>query len=226
MVGFSWKTAAVTGLLAHLYFHRREPTSIPEYGFLLLGVPISMGCFFYQNGAEPSLLRSILVNSAAYVVTLILSIAAYRVSPFHPLAGYPGPFLAKITRLWALHKTIQGKAHLQYYDLHKKYGDVVRTGPNHLSIRDAKAIPTVLGLGTSHGRWKRSRRYATAGIPGSAGSILSIVSPTEHSQRRRIWDRAFTPSTLQDYDPMIQNRLSKLVKRLRESERRVIDLSF
>jgi hypothetical protein len=35
-----------------------------------------------------------------YFVTLIGSIATYRVSAFHPLSEYPGPVIAKLSKLW------------------------------------------------------------------------------------------------------------------------------
>jgi hypothetical protein len=43
---------------------------------------------------------------ATYFVTLTGSIAVYRVSPFHPLAKYPGPFIAKLSKLWMVHSFI------------------------------------------------------------------------------------------------------------------------
>jgi hypothetical protein len=38
-----------------------------------------------------------------------------------------------------------GKQYLTSHKLFERYGDVVRTGPDHLIIRDAAAIPVVLG---------------------------------------------------------------------------------
>jgi hypothetical protein len=80
-----------------------------------------------------------------YLASLGLSVVAYRVSPFHPLAGYPGPFAARVTRWWAFWKASQGVQHWYSHQLFQQYGDAVRTGPNHLIIRDATAVPIVLG---------------------------------------------------------------------------------
>jgi hypothetical protein len=82
---------------------------------------------------------------ATYVISLLGMIAAYRLSPFHPLAGYPGPILARITRFWAVSTFLTRKQHLITHELFQRYGPVVRTGPNHLAIRDAKAVVTILG---------------------------------------------------------------------------------
>lgn len=219
--------AVAAGLTAHLYFHHREPTSASEHALVLLGVPTIIACFSYFNSTGASLLWSILAGNVVYLLTLSSSIVVYRLSPFHPLARYPGPILARVTRLWALYQSASGKSHERYYALHEKYGDVVRTGPNHLFIRDAKAVPILLGSSGSAGeRWWRGRRYEVAKVSGATGSILSILSPTEHSSRRRIWDRAFTPSALQEYEPMLHNRTTKLLGRLHTLEGKTINLGF
>jgi hypothetical protein len=65
---------------------------------------------------------------ATYLSTLCLSIVAYRLSPMHPLAKYPGPILARVTKLWGAWLAVNGEAHLVYKKLHEQYGDVVRVG--------------------------------------------------------------------------------------------------
>ena len=41
---------------------------------------------------------------------------------FHPLAKYPGPFLAKISILRAAYKAWQGDLHIDIWQQHQKYG--------------------------------------------------------------------------------------------------------
>ena len=52
----------------------------------------------------------------------------YRLSPFHPLAKYPGPAIAKTSKLWAAYLNFKGDLHRFYKSLHERYGDVVRVG--------------------------------------------------------------------------------------------------
>jgi hypothetical protein len=63
-----------------------------------------------------------------YLSTLVICTVAYRLSPFHPLAKYPGPVAAKVTKLWAFRLARTGMPHKCYTALHRKYGDVVRVG--------------------------------------------------------------------------------------------------
>ena len=101
-----------------------------------------------------------------YFATLVGSIVAYRISPFHPLANYPGPFVAKISKLWMVCPFIPassvcslwadgptqlfisstGKPHEYYARLHEKYGDIVRIGgsppsPIHCGADCAFKVP-------------------------------------------------------------------------------------
>lgn len=51
---------------------------------------------------------------------------------FSPLAKYPGPFWAKLTKLYRAYLSLRGYAHRDFIALHKKYGKIVRVAPNEL----------------------------------------------------------------------------------------------
>jgi hypothetical protein len=83
-------------------------------------------------------------------VTAALSIAYFISSCiynryFHPLAKFPGPFLASITNLYHVWLYWHVAAeHLVDEELHRLYGPVVRKGVNFLSVSDA-LVTTLLG---------------------------------------------------------------------------------
>jgi hypothetical protein len=64
----------------------------------------------------------------AYGGALMFFTLAYRLSPFHPLAKYPGPVIAKTSKWWAAYMSGRGDIHRYYKCLHDHYGDVVRIG--------------------------------------------------------------------------------------------------
>lgn len=64
----------------------------------------------------------------------------------HGLHRYPGPFLASITDWWRLVDVYGRRSEVTHRALHKKYGDVVRLGPNTLSFSSPKALKTIYGL--------------------------------------------------------------------------------
>jgi hypothetical protein len=219
-----------TGLyqLVHTVVHQHEPRSLRGFATLLFLLPVAISL----ASRPESLLGFVATFSRAlpvYWASLAVSVGAYRLSPFHPLARHPGPLLARVSRLWALRVVLSGKQHLVSHQLFERYGDVVRTGPNHLIVRDAAAIPTVLGGRDMWFKGGRKSRLVTsvvrggaylaegydAGKPaGTTGSLLSQMTPVGHAERRKIWDRAFTASALKSYEPLLGARVSELAQQL------------
>jgi hypothetical protein len=122
----------------HLVCQRNEPKSLLSIFLAVFLAPLVIS-------VVPFIRVSFAGSFAIYWTFLVVSTTSYRLSPFHPLAKYPGPVLARISRLWAAKQSSSGKQHLTNDELHKRYGDVIRTGPNHLHFRDADAIPVVMG---------------------------------------------------------------------------------
>ncbi len=76
----------------------------------------------------------------ASVVLVVQYVVTYWRSP---LKKIPGPFLAKFSDLWRFCNHY-GQTHIETQkELHKKYGDVVRLGPNTVSIADASLLKTI-----------------------------------------------------------------------------------
>jgi hypothetical protein len=80
---------------------------------------------FTQILTSPLLLAECLVGLLAVYV---LAVIAYRLT-LHPLARYPGPFLAKITDLHLAYHAWKGDRHLEFYRCHEKYGTFLLTSP-------------------------------------------------------------------------------------------------
>ena len=103
-------------------YHRFEPSGPLSASILLLLVPIvTASCF------RASLLDFLLALISHWFLLLTLTIG-YRLSPFHPLARYPGPALSKVSKLWTSVVSAKGYNHRYVRELHQKYGDVVRIG--------------------------------------------------------------------------------------------------
>ncbi|OBZ71623.1 hypothetical protein A0H81_08343 [Grifola frondosa] len=131
-----------SALVVHQIFKRYETYSILAHVLLLLVPPRILAIYLEDHFTH---FLCILVSYTLYLFTLILSISLYRVSPFHPIAHYPGPLLNKLSKLWMVWVVSRGKLHLYLKGLHEQYGDIVRIGPNEVSIRDPSAIVPLMG---------------------------------------------------------------------------------
>ena len=112
--------------IVHLIFKRYEPTNIPWLVSLLCiapGVPALL-----LSSRLDSMVRSIIVGYSAFYIFLLTSIAVYRLSPFHPLYSYPGPFLCRLTNWRLVLIAAGGKQHLWFRKMHEQYGPIVRLG--------------------------------------------------------------------------------------------------
>ncbi|KAJ7766759.1 cytochrome P450, partial [Mycena metata] len=148
----------------------------------------------------------------AYVVflaSLSLSIALYRLSPFHPLAEYPGPAPNKVTKIWGLWNAWGGHQYLYHKRLHDIYGPYVRTGPNEISVIDAAAVSQILNFGGLD----KGRSYESGRHSSTPPTILSVTGDA-YAAKRRVWNRAMTSAAIREYEPLIVKRANQLVSRL------------
>ncbi|KAF8184050.1 cytochrome P450 [Mycena galopus ATCC 62051] len=199
--------AAILGLINHGFFNRYEPSDANIPLLLLAAQPVSLLVFI---GGPFSFIR-LVWTYLVFLGSLSLSIVAYRLSPFHPLAQYPGPAIGKATKLWGFWKAFQGYKHLYHKKLHDKYGPYVRIGPNELSVIDTVAVGQIL----SHGGLEKGRYYENGRDSSTEPSLVSSIGET-HAAKRRVWNRAMTASALREYEPLVAKRTSQLVSCLKD----------
>ncbi|KAJ7164017.1 cytochrome P450 [Mycena crocata] len=210
----------LVGVGCHIIFNHLEPRTVPVFMSLIFLPPLVSSLLLVPH--VNNILNAIGLSFLTYHFALVTSVVLYRVSPFHPLASYPGPFSCKISKLWFAGITMGGKQHNYYQELHRRYGDVIRIGPNDLSFSDKSAISPMLGTkGMPKGHWWDGRMPENKTVR----SLLSLRDPEEHSRRRRIWNRAFSASALKEYDLVVRNRLAQLVEILSDNNGTSIDLS-
>lgn len=79
---------------------------------------------------------------------------------FHPLAKYPGPFLAKLTNLYAAYHSWKGDIPLDQWRCHQKYGPRVRYAPNKVMFNTAASLTGTCALvSTARSMLIRSPRH-------------------------------------------------------------------
>jgi hypothetical protein len=125
--------AAILGVVAHQCFFKR--VEVDTQPLLIVGVfagaPFAVKHIlssYFQQYAEITTGISYLVV-VCFTGSLWTSMLLYRAF-FHPLNKFPGPFPAKLSKLWALVQT--AKTGLKWHQvdaaLHQHYGDYVRIG--------------------------------------------------------------------------------------------------
>ncbi|KAF8069222.1 cytochrome P450 [Lyophyllum atratum] len=209
----------VLGLLNHLYFRNYELKNPVKLAAILLLEPVVF--LLSPSVPRPLSARFVLSVYGVFLTTLASSITLYRISPFHPLAKYPGPFLGKVTQFWSCWVQWNGHQHLVTRALHDKYGPFVRIGPNELSVCDVDAALAILGPGGL----PKGRYYEARQDPRVPGNLLALKGQA-HTDRRRLWSRAFTNDSLADFEEALAKEAETLTDRLAtEAKSGVVDLS-
>ncbi|KAJ7649472.1 cytochrome P450 [Mycena polygramma] len=146
---------------------------------------------------------SVATVSGMFLVVL----PAYRLSPFHSLYEYPGPFLHKISELPMLYYTIRGIAHIKVRELHDKYGRTVQTGPNSVSFLSPASISTIYGSATA---LDKASAYDIQHLDGAG--LFFMKDKATHGRRRRIWNRSFSDNALAGYHDEVVQGVEHLIR--------------
>ncbi|KAI1789656.1 high nitrogen upregulated cytochrome P450 monooxygenase 2 [Ganoderma leucocontextum] len=196
------------GVAVYLIFKRFEPVLVHQH-FWLLVVPPSLVAALVLS-PHHALPRAAALAFGLHYATILGATLAYRAGPWHPLAQYPGPFAYRLSKLALASVTSDGKQFEHLKRMHDTYGDIVRVGPNEVSIRDSSAIIPVLGPNGL----PKGPHWAGRNMTDSAQQLVSLVDVREHTRRRRPWNRAFSGPALKEYEEVIARRAEQLVELL------------
>lgn len=86
------------------------------------------------------------VSQTTYAVagaTVLVALVGKLTYNYLQLSDIPGPFFARLTNLSRASWVASNRAHQIHIDLHKQHGDIVRFGPNMVSIADPREIPKI-----------------------------------------------------------------------------------
>jgi hypothetical protein len=140
----------------------------------------------------------------ATFVLLIFGIIFYRLT-FHPLAKYPGPFLAKFTDLYLAYHAWKGDRHLLFWQCHEKYGKLQHIHKAKLTYQ-ARLFVSVQTF--SHSTRARLSKPSTVSKPMSASPTF-----TRHSRRTKTRTVSIVPLTAPNMHENVVSYLMPLLIR-------------
>jgi hypothetical protein len=91
----------------------------------------------------------ILSPSFALGAAVLLLIAHLIIRLSSATAKVPGPFISNFTSLVLKWHELNANRTVYIHELHKKYGPVVRAGPNEISFTSITALKEIYGSGGS-----------------------------------------------------------------------------
>ncbi|TVY44107.1 Pisatin demethylase [Lachnellula subtilissima] len=132
------------------------------------------------------------------------------------LRQLPGPYLAAYSPLWNITNAASGDSHESFRKLHEKYGQVVRTGPNHVAIADPAMVSVIYG---TNNNFLKSDFYVTFGTPYQKTMMQSMFSTREkaqHKSLRQAVSNKYSMTSLRNFELQIDSCNAKFIEILRE----------
>lgn len=164
------------------------------------------------------------VSSAAVASTALaclICLVFYRLS-IHPLAKFPGPKLAAITRYYEGYYdlVLNGQYTFKIAELHQQYGPIVRISPHELHISDPAYYEK---LYRQEGQWnKYDWAYDAFGAPMST---VCTVDHEMHKRRRVPLNAFFSKASVASRQDVIQRFANKLCDRIAQFEGSTVNVT-
>ncbi|KAH6647193.1 cytochrome P450 [Truncatella angustata] len=149
------------------------------------------------------------ISLTGYFVCL----AIYRVL-LHPLRAFPGPISHRVSNFPRAFQSTRGELGFHVADLHRKYGPVVRLGPNELAFSDPQAWKDIYGHRTPG--QEEFPKYLKFYKPfdDMPSSVIS-ADRNEHSALRRQLAHGFSERSMRGQEPIIGEYVDLLIQKLR-----------
>ncbi|KAF7524468.1 hypothetical protein PCG10_005728 [Penicillium crustosum] len=144
-----------------------------------------------------------------------------------PLRHIPGPFFASWTRLPRFFAVLVGRPHEWELNLHRKYGHVVRTGPDLVSVGDPAAINVIYNASD---KFKKSAFYIPFRVYDNEGLLpdpLVLTDKALHTRMKKNAYNAYSMGSMLQLEPLVDavtDRFFKILDDVVETPSRTCDL--
>ncbi|KAH6888430.1 cytochrome P450 [Thelonectria olida] len=157
-----------------------------------------------------------------FVVIPLSTISVWNIASYFssPLRKYPGPFLARFTRLWYLYQASTGDSHLVLDKLHRKYGPIVRITPSIIDVDIPELIKTMF---STKGDWLKTPFYHGSSALVNGQIVLNLFSqtdPVKHKRERQPVAKHYSSASISLLEPHMDKVVNTLCEQL---EKRFID---
>lgn len=145
---------------------------------------------------------------------LITSVFVWVAHSYLNLNHIPGPFWASLTNLSRLIWVRRGNAHETHVALHRKYGSLVRFGPNMVSVSDPAEISHIYGV---NGRFKKSAFYWVLSFYVKGKAIPGLFATQDenlHRILRRPISGIYSMSNLVSFESYVDSTIRVFFEQL------------
>ncbi|CDM34511.1 hypothetical protein DTO013E5_5013 [Penicillium roqueforti] len=156
-------------------------------------------------------IHRIITDPAALLIVGTLLFLVYLIYQrfLHPLAKYPGPFLAAFTDFNKFSLFLSLRIDQRIFSLHQKYGPIVRIAPNELSFWNPEAVAPIYKSGKA-----MVKSPFFDGFKTFNPSLFGNRDEKVHALRRRQMAHSFSTSSLTDMESIFDRHVENLRRKL------------
>ncbi|KAE8440479.1 hypothetical protein EG329_007445, partial [Mollisiaceae sp. DMI_Dod_QoI] len=154
--------------------------------------------FGFEQYSKATLL---LLSIAIYIPFKLTWTVIYNLF-FHPLAKVPGPRFAAATYLYQTYHSVHYYAEVG--KMHEKYGPIVRTTPDEVSLSDPTNYDLIFFVGS---KYPKSKAYDCV---GAGYSTFASKSHDLHRVRRTALNPFFSRKMVLELEDVVQDKARKL----------------
>ncbi|VUC27395.1 unnamed protein product [Clonostachys rosea] len=210
MIGTPIFLAIVAAVAVHCVVSPLPEVSLELYLVPYLVANLILCSYLWKEGLTSVMIFDFTAINASFLVTSVILTITRRLF-FSPLAKFPGPNIAAISGFWNANEGRLGRASKTRKALHDKYqSDIIRIGPNELSVNSVDAIDRLYGKD-----YKRGTFAPVFNISGGE-NLVTLRDNKLHSVWRRMWMKAFSKDKFSDYAQRVQRHADKAIRLLHE----------
>ncbi|KAH8684367.1 putative RNA polymerase II mediator complex component Srb8 [Tricladium varicosporioides] len=150
-----------------------------------------------------------------FLVTMYIIIKALYQLFWSPLSKFSGPKLWAITQLPFVFTMTQGQYGQRVRELHRKYGDIVRLGPNELSFAHPDAWTDIHQRRPGKKSLLKNPIYISRPEAIPAETFSTTPSDSEHNRMRRVFEGSFSDKAIRAQEPIIRKSTGLFIEKLR-----------
>ncbi|KAJ9606466.1 Cytochrome p-450 [Cladophialophora chaetospira] len=142
--------------------------------------------------------------SSLLAITIVTCLTALLLREWRSsLRRIPGPLFARISNFYLFTNALRGNMHVLFGQLHRKYGNIVRVGPNKVSIADPTLLPVIYGISSNY---PKSPFYDTftSNYQGSRlDNVFATRDPAWHKNMKSAVASTYSLSYLRQFEPLV-----------------------
>ena len=171
----------LTGLLLQQWTSRTPEVELRSLlsSYALLALTSTLYLNLFAHPSIPLALLHILLLTTATFATLTLLRRLF----FHPLRSFPGPILARVSKLHQAYYVWRGQYGLYLKGLHEQYGEFVRTAPNEVSVQNVDVLEKVWGRRAPANRGP----FWNVSALNGGDSLITLRDRKKHTEQRKLW---------------------------------------